>query len=38
MGQSLQDVATSVKIGDGTYTVGARMVPGTYRTKPNAKH
>lgn len=33
----LREVATSVKIGDGTYTVGNRMEPGTYQTKPNAK-
>lgn len=33
----LQDVITSVKIGDGTYIVGKNLEPGTYRTKPEVK-
>ena len=35
--QKLQEVVNSVKIEDGTYTVGKTLDPGTYRTKPNAK-
>lgn len=33
----LQGVLDSVKIGDGTHTVGADMEPGTYQTKPSIK-
>lgn len=33
----LKDVLTSVKIDDGTHTVGQNMEPGTYRTKPGSK-
>lgn len=33
----LQDVATSVKVGEGTHTVGQDMDPGTYKTAPGAK-
>lgn len=33
----LQEVVTSVKIGDGTRVVGKDMEPGTYRTNPSTK-
>lgn len=34
---ALQEVATSVKVGDGTHIVGQNMEAGTYRTKPSIK-
>ena len=33
----LRQVATTVKIDDGTYTVGKNLEAGTYKTKPGAK-
>lgn len=33
----LQDVATKVKVGDGTHTIGQDMDPGTYKTNPGTK-
>ncbi|MFJ5862459.1 PASTA domain-containing protein [Pseudarthrobacter sp. NPDC092439] len=33
----LRQVATTIKVGDGTRTVGKDMPPGTYQTRPGAK-
>ena len=33
----LQEVASAVKMGDGTYVVGQTLEPGTYRTRANIK-
>ncbi|WP_051532950.1 PASTA domain-containing protein [Arthrobacter sp. 9MFCol3.1] len=33
----LRQVATTIKVGDGTNVVGKDMEPGTYRTKPGVK-
>jgi len=33
----LQEVVNSIKVGEGTYTVGKEMDPGTYQTRPGVK-
>jgi hypothetical protein len=34
---TLQEAATTAKVGDGNLVVGQTMEPGTYRTKPAVK-